>query len=99
MSGNVSKRANGEWQYRFDIDPDPLTGKRRRLTKSGFATKREASLAMSKAVTAFEQGRHVRKNRRSVENFLDEWHTAVKSALRPTTWVNYRTTSMPTSSP
>ena len=56
MSGNVSRRASGEWQYRFDIEPDPLTGKRRRLTKSGYATKREASLAMSRAVTAYEHG-------------------------------------------
>lgn len=29
MSGNVSKRSSGEWEYRFDIEPDPLTGKRR----------------------------------------------------------------------
>jgi integrase len=90
VSGNVSRRTSGEWQYRFDIEPDPLTGNRRRLTKSGYATKREASLAMSKAVTAYEQGRHVKRNRRSVEDFLNEWHTAVRSALRPTTWVNYR---------
>ena len=45
---------------------------------------------MRRAITAYEQGRHVRKNRRSVEDFLNEWHTAVKSALRPTTWVIYR---------
>ncbi len=27
---------------------------------------------------------------RSVENFLTEWHVAVRASLRPTTWVNYR---------
>ena len=90
MSGNVSRRSSGEWQYRFDIEPDPLTGRRRRLTKSGFTTKRQACLAMSNAITAHEQGRHVNLNRRSVEDFVNEWHTAIKSALRPTTWVDYR---------
>lgn len=50
MSGNVPRRANGEWEYRFDIEPDPLTGRRRRRTKLGFATKREASQAMNQAI-------------------------------------------------
>jgi len=90
VSGNVSRRTSGEWEYRFDIEPDPLTGKRRRLTKSGFATKREAGKAMTQAMTAHAQGRFVRTNRRTVEDFMNEWHPAVKSALRPSTWVNYR---------
>lgn len=90
MSGNVSRRSSGGWEYRFDIAPDPLTGKRRRVTKSGFATKREATRAMNQALTAHEQGRGVRPSRRTVENFLNEWHRAVKGALRPSTWVNYR---------
>ncbi|GAB3785172.1 site-specific integrase [Nocardioides ungokensis] len=90
MSGNVSRRANGDWEYRFDIDPDPLTGKRRRATKSGFSTKREASRAMNSAIVAYQQGRHVKTNRQSVEDFVNQWHAAVKSALRPSTWVNYR---------
>ena len=54
-SGNVSRRSSGEWQYRFDIAPDPLSGKRRRATKSGFATKREAMTAMREAIRAHEQ--------------------------------------------
>jgi len=90
VSGNVSRRANGDWEYRFDIEPDPLTGRRRRRTKSGFARKRDASQAMNQAIVAHQQGRFVRTNRRTVEDFLNEWHLAVKSALRPSTWANYR---------
>jgi len=90
VSGNVSRRGSGEWEYRFDIEPDPLTGQRRRRTKSGFATKREAGQAMNRAIVAHQQGRFVRTNRRTVEDFLNEWHLAVKSALRASTWVNYR---------
>lgn len=26
----------------------------------------------------------------TVREFLDEWHAAIRSSLRPTTWVNYR---------
>ncbi|MFL6023914.1 MAG: tyrosine-type recombinase/integrase [Marmoricola sp.] len=90
MSGNVSRRLSGEWEYRFDIAPDPLTGRRRRSTKSGFRTKREATQALNLAITSHLQGRHVRRTRRSVENYVNDWHAAVQSALRPSTWVNYR---------
>ena len=90
MSGNVSRRGTGGWEYRFDIAPDALTGKRRRFTKSGFATKREATQAMNKAVAAHDQGRSVKPSRRTVESYVNEWHLAIKGALRPSTWVNYR---------
>lgn len=88
--GNVSRRPSGEWEYRFDVGPDPLTGKRRRTTKSGFRTKREATQAMNHAIASHLMGRHVKRTRRTVEDFLNEWHAAVQSALRPSTWVNYR---------
>lgn len=45
VNGCVSRRVSGEWGYRFDIDPDPMTGNRRRRTKSGFKTRREAATA------------------------------------------------------
>lgn len=90
MSGNVSRRGNGEWEYRFEAGADPLTGRRRRITKSGFATKREAVRAMHEAINAHVQGRLVRRNRRSVADFLNEWHAAIRGALRATTWTNYR---------
>ena len=89
MTGTVSRRAAGDWEYRFDLGPDPLTGKRRRRTKSGFATKREASKALRDALRAHEQGRSVRNSRKSLTEFLREWHTSVEPSLRPSTWVNY----------
>ena len=89
MSGNVSRRASGEWEYRFDIDPDPLTGKRRRRTRSGFKTRKEAATAMREAISAHERGRSVSRTRRTVADFLLEWHPAMRASLRPTTWVNY----------
>ena len=90
MNGSVRRRANGDWEYRFDAGPDPLTGRRRRLGKSGFQTKREANQALRAAISRHERGRSVRSSARSVEQFLLEWHEAVRPGLRPTTWVNYR---------
>ncbi len=41
MKGRVYKRGKS-WYYRFDIEPDPLTGKRRQVNGSGYRTEREA---------------------------------------------------------
>lgn len=90
MNGSVRRRESGDWEYRFDAGSDPLTGRRRRLGKSGFKTKKEASQALRAALTAHEGGRSVSRTRRTVEDFLNEWHAAVRPSLRPSTWVNYR---------
>jgi integrase len=45
---------------------------------------------MNQAMAAFHQGRHVQRTKRTVEDFVNEWHSAVRSALHPSTWVNYR---------
>jgi integrase len=90
VKGSVYKRPHGRWEYRFDIDPDPLTGRRRFASMGGFSTEREAARAMRTAMAAHEKGRHVRASSRTVQQFLDEWHAAVQPGLRATTWVNYR---------
>ncbi len=41
MKGRVYRQGN-VWHYRFDTDPDPLTGKRCQVNRSGYATEREA---------------------------------------------------------
>ena len=41
MKGHVYKRGK-TWAYWFDIEPDPLTGKRRQQNRSGYRTEKEA---------------------------------------------------------
>lgn len=89
MKGSAYRRGDG-WEYRFDLDPDPLTGRRRQTTKKGFATKKEAETAMRAAMAAAEKGRHTKPSRRTVAEFLDEWLKAVDGRMRPSTWSSYR---------
>jgi Arm DNA-binding domain len=42
MRGAVYKRGS-TWTWHFDIDPDPLTGRRRQRTKGGYKTKKAPS--------------------------------------------------------
>ena len=90
MKGGVRRRQSGDYEFRFDAGFDPLTGQRRRPGRSGFKTKREAEQALRAAITAHEKGRGVRASSRTVGQFLEEWHAAIKVSIRPTTWVNYR---------
>ena len=89
MKGTTYKRGQ-TWAFRFDAGEHPLTGKRTRRGESGFATRREAEQALRKAISAFESGRSVRRTSRTVGDFLAEWHSSVRSSIRPSTWVNYR---------
>jgi integrase len=91
MKGRVYRRG-GTWSYRFDVDPDPLTGRRRQTSKGGFRTEREAWQACRSAMRDYERGRHVRQSRRTVEEALAEWLERIRHSLKPSMakhWENY----------
>jgi integrase len=91
MKGRVYRRG-GTWSYRFDIDPDPLTGRRRQTGKGGFRTEREAWQACRAAMQDDERGRYVRQSRRTVEEALPEWLERIRHSLKLSMakhWQNY----------
>ncbi len=89
MKGHVSKRGN-TWAYWFDVDPDPLTGKRRQQTKSGFPTEKEAWKQCRTAMTEYEKGRLVRTSKRKIGEALPEWLARVEHSLIPSMAANWR---------
>lgn len=89
MKGHVYKRSKG-WSYLFDIDPDPLTGKRQQANGSGFATEKEAWKACRAAMKEYEDGRRVEPSKRQVEDALNDWLDRIKHAVKPSMWQNWR---------
>lgn len=89
MKGHVSKRGR-TWAYWIDIDPDPLTGKRREQTRSGFASEREAWQACREAIADYEGGRTVKPSRRTVGDALTEWLARVEHSIKPSMVQNWR---------
>ena len=66
------------------------TEERRRETKAGFATRREAQAALSKLLVAIEERRHVPKSHLTLREFLrSDWLPAIASTVRPTTYAQY----------
>jgi hypothetical protein len=89
MKGHVYKRGNG-WSYLFDIEPDPLTGKRRQANGIGFKTEREAWKACRAAIADHDKGRAVSSSRRKVTDALEEWLTRIEHSIKPSMAQNWR---------
>ena len=91
MRGAVYKRGS-TWTWHFDINPDPLTGRRRQRTKGGSQTKKAAEQALADAIGQWRAGRLPQRSTHTLSHFLqEEWLLAVKPRLCPSTWANYRT--------
>jgi integrase len=93
MKGHVYKRGT-TWTYRFDADPDPLTGARQQPSKGGFKTEREAWKECRAAMRDYEQGRLVRQSKRQVADALIEWLDRIDHSIKPSmarNWRNYAT--------
>jgi integrase len=89
MKGHVAKRGNS-FAYWFDIDPDPLTGKRRQQTKSGLESEKAAWKECRAAMTDYEKGRLVKASRRKVGDALTEWLTRFEHSIKPSMAQNWR---------
>jgi predicted RNA-binding Zn-ribbon protein involved in translation (DUF1610 family) len=66
------------------------TEERRRQTKSGFRTRKEAQAAMAKVLVAVEERSYVAPTRVTVREYLQkEWLPAIEATIRPTTYRSY----------
>ena len=67
-----------------------LGDERRRETKGGYVTRREAQAAMSKVAIAVEEQTHVASSRLTLRDYLTkEWLPAIEHTIRPTTYGSY----------
>ena len=78
------------WAYWFDIDPDPLTGKRRQHTRSGFKSEKEAWRECRTAIADYERGRPVAASRRKVAAAFEEWLNRIEHSIKPSMAQNWR---------
>jgi integrase len=91
MRGHVRKRGS-TWTWYLDIDPDPLTARRRQQTKGGYKTKKACEDGLNEAIAKQRVGMLVKPSRRTMATFLvDEWLPTVRRRARLSTWANYRT--------
>jgi integrase len=82
MTGTIVKRPNragrARWAYVFDLGKDD-SGKRRQLTKSGFESKRQAEVALAKAIVEHREkpATAAEKPMPTFAEFFERWHRDV----------------------
>ena len=89
MRGSVVKRAK-TWSYVVDVGRDAVTGRRRQRWKGGFATRRDAEQALTKALGALDSGAPIEPSALTVGVFLEQWLTGHVPSLKPSTAKSYR---------
>ncbi len=88
MRGSVVKK--GERYYvKIELDPDPLTGRRRQKWHSGFRTKREAEKARVDLLSKFDRGEYVEPTQQTLADYLTEWLAAIEHTVRLSTFDSY----------
>jgi integrase len=67
------------------------TEERRRATKAGFATRKEAQAALSKLLVSVEEKSYVAPSKLSLREYLiKEWLPAIEATIRPSTFRSYK---------
>ncbi len=90
VPGVAVYRRGKSWAYQVELDPDQLTGQRRRAYKGGFNTESDAWGEALEARRRRDSGRAAGPRKIRVHDFLHEWLVAVAPAIKPTTLANYR---------
>ncbi|MGI8976319.1 MAG: tyrosine-type recombinase/integrase [Thermomicrobiales bacterium] len=88
VTKRLDKNGKNRWLVRVE-QPDPLTGKRRRVTVGTFPTKREAELAEAKAITARERGSLIEPDTATVAELLDTWMASKAADVTAQTTAGY----------
>ncbi len=89
-SPGVRRIGDGQWELVVDVGRDPITGKRRRVTRRFQGNQREATKARAQLLVEVGQGRHDGTNA-SVDHLCREWLKELERRNRkPTTIHGYR---------
>lgn len=85
--GRIEQLAPGRWKVIAEADPDTLTGKRRRVTRTVEGTRLDAERALAELVAKRGKGGLAGTNDLTVGELLDWWHERTLGR-RPSTVVN-----------
>jgi integrase len=89
MQRGSLRKVSGGWGYRLDIGIDADSGGRRQVAQQGFATKREAQVALEDVIAKLRDGAVPRRTQMTVGEFLDQWLEGERVNLRQSTWYSY----------
>lgn len=83
-------KRHGSWWYRLDAGIDPVTKRRRQVSKGGYATRQEADDALARAKVDIVDGVYAHDDRLTVRAYLNRWLDDKALVLRATSLRDYR---------
>ena len=94
-SGNIVERVrkSGKKCYEITVEGarDPLTGRRNRVYCTVNGSEKEAKKLMHRMINDMEQNKIVKKNHKTVEEWMEEWISLYLPNVEETTRVGYKT--------
>lgn len=84
--GSIRQRGQ---TWSFSIELPPVNGKRKRLEKGGFLTKKAAQIAMTKTQNEVNEDKYIQESNLRLHEFIDLWLNDYKYTVRETTY-NFR---------
>ena len=89
MRGGLRERSPGVWEVRAEAGRDPVTGRRRQISRTVRGTKRTAQKVLNGLVSELDQGRHV-GSEATFADVANRWLMISGADLSPTTLRRYR---------
>lgn len=84
MRGAVERRGKS-WRIRIDAGPDPVSGRRRQITRTVPGTKREAQNTLAQLLVEMGQGRHQGTGVVTLSDLCRDWFAQAGPSLQPNT--------------
>jgi integrase len=90
-SASPKRQKDNPKKWMFTVDAGFHTdGRRRQITRKGFASKELAQAALDKVRTSAREGTFVASERLTVEEYLvDEWLPTIRRTVEASTWESY----------
>lgn len=90
MSGTLREKSPGHWEVRFDVERDPVSGRRRQISRSVRGNRRKAQAVLNSLVVEAQIGRFDGTTM-TFEQLCVKWLGLVRKDLSPTTLRTYKT--------
>jgi integrase len=79
------------YSFTIELGRDPITKKRKQITRRGFATKKEAEKVANEIENQINKDTYIVDSKMTLEEYLNKWlDIAAKRKVRDTTFTNYK---------
>lgn len=89
MRGSLRQRQPGTWELRVELPRDPVSGRRRQVSRSHTGTKRTAQRALNDLLASIGAGGH-RPTDSRLDDLFSRWLDQSREDLSPTTLRRYQ---------